>query len=91
VEGEVVERLHQARQGDVDAVIFNPAGYTSGHAALVGAISEMEFPVIEVHLSNPMSRGAVYEIAPASKGLLYGFGVIGYYLAMRGLLDALSG
>ena len=91
LEGEVVNKLYQAHQGDVDAAIINPAGYTRGYPALVGAIAEVRFPVIEVHLSNPMSRGGVSEIAPPSKGLLYGFGVFGYYLAMRGLLDASSG
>ena len=90
VEGEVVDKLHQAHQGDFDAAIINPAGYTRGYPALVSAIAEMRFPVIEVHLSNPMSRGGVSEIAPPSKSLLYGFGVFGYYLAMRGLLDASS-
>lgn len=91
VEAEVVDRLNQANQGDVDAVIINPAGYTRGYPGLVGAIAEVRFPVIEVHLSNPTSRGAASEIGPPSRGLLYGFGVIGYYLAMRGLLDTLSG
>ena len=90
-EGEVVDKLYQADQGDFDAAIINPAGYTRGYPALVSAVAKVRFPVIEVHLSNPTSRGGVSEIAPPSKGLLYGFGVIGYYLAMRGLLDALSG
>ena len=87
VEEEIVNKLYQASQGDFDAAIINPAGYTSGYPALAGAIAEVGFPVIEVHLSNPTSRGGVSEIAPPSAGVLYGFGVFGYYLAMRGLLD----
>lgn len=90
-EREVVYKLYEAHEGDVDAAIINPAGYTRGYPALVSAIADMRFPVIEVHLSNPTSRGGVSEIGPPSKGLLYGFGVIGYYLAMRGLLDGMSG
>jgi 3-dehydroquinate dehydratase-2 len=90
VEGDLVNELHEANRADFDAAIINPAGYTRGYPALVAAIAEMRFPVIEVHLSNPTSRGGASEIGPPSKGLLYGFGVFGYYLAMRGLLDAAS-
>jgi 3-dehydroquinate dehydratase-2 len=87
VEGEVVNKFYQAHLGDVDAAIINPAGYSRGYPSLVAAIAEVRYPVIEVHLSNPMARGSVSEVAPQSKGLVYGFGAFGYYLAMRALLE----
>jgi 3-dehydroquinate dehydratase-2 len=43
--------------------------------------------VIEVHISNPMRRGMVSDVAGVSLGTVTGFGVLGYYLALRGLRD----
>ena len=44
-------------------------------------------PVIEVHISNPVRRGPVSDIASVALGMVTGFGVTGYYLALRGLKD----
>ena len=83
VEGEVVNALYDAHDGDVDAALINPAGYTTGNGPLKAAIAQVRFPVIEVHASNPTSRGTVSNIQPVSKGSVYGFGVYGYYLALE--------
>jgi 3-dehydroquinate dehydratase-2 len=56
-----------------------------GYPALVAAIGQVRFPVIEVHVSNPARRGVVSEIATTSRGTVTGFGIAGYELAMRGL------
>ena len=83
IEGEVVNALYQAHDGDVDAALINPAGYTTGAGPLRAAIAQVGFPVIEVHASNPTSRGTVSNIQPVCKGSVYGFGVYGYYLALE--------
>ena len=87
IEGEVINRLYAAHDGGVDAAIINPAGYTTGHPALAAAISQVKFPVFELHISNPARRGRVSEIAPACRGVLTGFGLFGYYLALRGIRE----
>ena len=84
IEGEVINKLYAAHDGGVDAAIINPAGYTTGHPALAAAIGQVKFPVFELHISNPARRGRVSEIAPACRGVLTGFGIFGYYLALRG-------
>jgi len=84
IEGEVINKLYAAHDGGVDAAIINPAGYTTGHPALAAAIGQVRFPVFELHISNPAWRGRVSEIAPACRGVLTGFGIFGYYLALRG-------
>ena len=84
VEGEVVNALYAAHDGDVDAAVINPSGYTTGTGPLLSAIGQVRFPVIEVHASNPSGRGVVSNVQPVSRGLVYGFGVFGYYLALRG-------
>jgi 3-dehydroquinate dehydratase-2 len=90
IEGEVINRLYAAHDGGVDAAVINPAGYTTGHPALAGAISQVKFPVFELHISNPARRGRVSEIAPVCRGVLTGFGIFGYWLALRGIKDTLG-
>ena len=87
IEGEVINKLYAAHDGGVDAAIINPAGYTTGHPALAAAIGQVRFPVFELHISNPARRGRVSEIAPACRGVLTGFGIFGYYLALRGVRE----
>ena len=91
IEGEVVNCLYSAHDaGDVDACLINPAGWTTSSGVLRAAIAQVRFPVIEVHASNPTSRGTVATIQPVSKGAVYGFGYYGYYLALEGLKHQLS-
>ena len=85
IEGDVINRLYAANDQGFDAAIFNPAGFSRGYPALVAAISQVKFPVIEVHMSNPVRRGPVSETATASQGMVTGFGIAGYELALRGL------
>jgi len=88
IEGEVCNALYAAFDGDVDACIINPAGYTTTQGPLRAAISQMKFPVIEVHLSNPTARGATSTIQPVCTGSVYGFGIYGYCLALNGLMHS---
>ena len=50
----------------------------------------MSFPTTEVHISNPARRGGVSEVARVSRSVVMGFGIFGYSLAMRGVLDSLQ-
>lgn len=89
MEGMVINRLYAAHDAGVDAAIINPAGYTTGYPALTAAIGQVKFPVIELHISNPARRGRVSEIATACRGGVTGFGIYGYYLALKGIKEAL--
>ena len=90
IEGEVINRLYTANDQGFDAAIFNPAGFARGYPALVAAISQVKFPTIELHMSNPVRRGPVSETATVSQGMVTGFGIVGYYLGLRGLRDTLK-
>jgi 3-dehydroquinate dehydratase-2 len=87
IEGDVINRLYQANDEGFAGALFNPAGFSRGYPALTAAISQVGFPVIEVHISNPVRRGPVSDTATVSLGMVAGFGVLGYYLALRGLRD----
>jgi 3-dehydroquinate dehydratase-2 len=90
IEGEVVNKIYEAMDRGFAAAIFNPAAFGRGYPAIVAAISQVKFPTIEVHISNPVRRGPVSETAQVSLGMVTGFGITGYYLALRGLRDTLA-
>ena len=87
IEGEVINFLYNANDLGFDGALINPAGFSRGYPALTAAIGQVNFPVIEVHISNPVRRGPVSDTAAVCQGIVAGFGVFGYYLALRGLRD----
>jgi 3-dehydroquinate dehydratase-2 len=90
IEGEVINKLYEANDKGFAGALFNPAGFSSGYPALVAAISQVKFPVIEVHISNPVRRGPVSDTAKVSQGMVTGFGAAGYGLALRGMRDLIA-
>ncbi len=90
VEGEIVNKLYEANDKGFEAALFNPAAFGSGYPALVAALGQVKFPTIEVHISNPIRRGPASQTAGVSQGIVAGFGVAGYYLALRGVRDLLA-
>ncbi|MCH9673557.1 MAG: 3-dehydroquinate dehydratase [Gammaproteobacteria bacterium] len=89
-EGEVVDKLYAAHELGIDGAIINPAGFTVGYPALGAAISQVSFPVYELHISNPALRGRISDIGRVTKGVISGFGIEGYRLAIEGLKQASS-
>jgi 3-dehydroquinate dehydratase-2 len=90
IEGEIVNKIYAANDAGVDAAIFNPAAFGSGYPALVAALSQVKFLTIEVHISNPIRRGPASQTAAVSQGVVAGFGINGYALALRGIKDLLA-
>ena len=91
IEGEVINKFYDAHDRGVDAAIINPAGYTRGARALTAAISHVRFPTVELHVSNPARRSTEpSEVARVSRSTVTGFGIFGYYLAMRGIKEMMA-
>jgi 3-dehydroquinate dehydratase-2 len=86
-EGEIIDKLYAAHETGFAGCIINPAGFTVGYAALNNAIAQVNFPTIEVHVSNPALRGRISDVGRHTRGVVTGFGLHGYYLAMRGLME----
>ena len=91
VEGEVIDKLYAAHDAGLTGCIINPAGFTVGYGAINQAIMQVKFPTIEVHISNPALRGRISDVGRHTRGVVTGFGIFGYCLAMRGLLDLTKG
>lgn len=87
IEGEVINRLYKAHDEGFAGAIINPTAFMSGYPALNAAIDQVAFPVWELHISNPTKRGRVSEVAGVSQGVITGFGVYGYHLAMQGIRE----
>ncbi len=88
-EGALIDALHAA-DGEADGVVFNPGGYAHTSVALHDAVAAIDVPVVEVHISNVWAREDVRQrltIAAAAAGVVSGFGVAGYRLAVRYFLD----
>jgi 3-dehydroquinate dehydratase-2 len=91
IEGKVVNRIYEASERGCNAAVFNPAGFSRGYPALTAALSQVKFPTIEVHISNPIRRGPASDTLAVSRGSVTGFGIFGYFLALRGLKELLAG
>jgi 3-dehydroquinate dehydratase-2 len=85
VEGELVDWIQQAK-GSFDVIVLNAAAYTHTSVALRDAISAVELPTIEIHLSNVHAREKFRQkslIAPVCCGQITGFGSKSYILAVE--------
>lgn len=90
IEGEVINKFYEANDKGFDAALINPAGFSVGYPALCAAISQVKFPTIEIHISNPARRGMVSDIAKVSQGTVTGFAIAGYEVGMRGVKALLA-
>ena len=88
VEGEIINRLHEVGF-DSDAILLNAGAYTHTSVAIGDAIKSIDSNVIEIHISNTFSREDFRHksyITPAAKGLIVGFGLDSYRLAVESVL-----
>jgi 3-dehydroquinate dehydratase-2 len=91
-EGVLIDALHDASRW-ADGVVFNPGGYTHTSVSLRDAISAIQIPVVEVHLSNVYAREEFRHtslLSAVCRGKISGFGWRSYLLGLRALVDLLG-
>lgn len=87
-EGALIDKLHEVGFS-YDGIILNAGAYTHTSVALQDAIRGISTPVVEVHISNTFAREAFRHhsyISPVAKGIIVGFGMESYRLAIESLL-----
>ena len=89
-EGVLIDWLHEAADTGARGVVLNPGGFTHTSVALRDAITSIDLPVVEVHLSNVHAREAFRHttlVGAVTVGTISGLGAVGYELAIRYLAD----
>src|ERR1700733_681569 len=91
-EGVLIDWIHEfgprVKTGEFIGAVYNPGAHTHTSVALHDAIEGAELPVIECHISNVHQREEFRHhsfISPVARGIIVGFGVLGYTLAINGL------
>ena len=88
-EGDLVTQLHNNGFGEVAGIVFNAAAYTHTSVAIADAVKAIETPVVEVHISNVYARESFRHksyMAANTKGIITGFGLQSYDLAIQSFL-----
>jgi 3-dehydroquinate dehydratase-2 len=83
-EGEIIDQIHKA-DGVYSGIVLNAGAYTHTSIAIADAISSVDIPVVEVHISNIYKRESFRHksiIAPYCKGSISGFGIDSYRLGL---------
>lgn len=87
-EGGIIDKLHEVGFGKADGIVLNAGGYTHTSVAIADAISAINAPVIEVHISNVAKREDFRHhsfISPVCVGTIAGFGLDSYRLGIEAL------
>lgn len=89
IEGEIISKL-QAAGFSHDGIILNAGAYTHTSIGIADAVKAINAPVIEVHISNTFSRETFRHqsfLSPVAEGVIIGFGLKGYELAVQSLIS----
>ena len=91
IEGELIDKMQEVGfSGDCAGIVLNAGAYTHTSIALLDCIRSLRCPVVEVHISNVHQREEYRHrsmISAGCKGVICGFGLRSYELAVRGLID----
>ena len=85
IEGELISKLQEAGFG-YNGIVLNAGAYTHTSIGIGDAVKAIETPVVEVHISNVSAREPFRHdsyISAGAKGVIFGFGLLGYELAIR--------
>ncbi len=89
-EGDLITKIQEVGF-EVDGIVLNPAGYSHTSVAIADAVAAVDCRVVEVHISNIFSREEFRKhsyVSPVSSGVLTGFGLAGYQLAIKYLSES---
>jgi len=95
-EGDLIDRLEKAREDNVNGVVFNAGAYTHTSLAIADCLAWIGVPCVEVHISNiwartdqPLRQQSI--MGEQCIGVIAGFGILSYALAVQALYERFNG
>ena len=88
-ESEAVTAIYKADRARIDGILFNPAGFLHAGHALRDCLKAIRAPAIEIHMTNIEKRGYGSVTAEAAVGVIAGFGVDSYAIALEAMVARL--
>jgi len=92
-EGALIDRIHAARLDGTGFIVINPGGLTHTSVALRDALAGVAIPFFEIHVSNVHKRESFRHhsfLSEIAAGVIVGFGVSGYTMALNAAIDRLG-
>jgi 3-dehydroquinate dehydratase-2 len=90
IEGEAIGRIYRAADEKIDGLLMNPAGFTYAGYALRDCLKALTMPAIEIHMTNIEKRGMHSVTAEATVGMVMGFGIDSYFVALEAMVRQLA-
>ncbi|MBX9947496.1 MAG: type II 3-dehydroquinate dehydratase [Reyranella sp.] len=88
-EGEAVSAIYRADRAGIDGILFNPAGFLHAGHSLRDCLRSIRAPALEIHMTNIEKRGYGSITSEAAIGMIAGFGVDSYVLALEAMVARL--
>ena len=92
-EGEIVQKIQDAKAQGIGAILINPAAYTHTSVAIRDAINAVSIPTVEVHISNIYAREEFRKtslVSPVAVGVISGFGIQGYIFGLKAAAEIIN-
>lgn len=86
-EGAAIEKIYSALDDSIEGLIINPAAWSYAGYGLRDCLRALPVPYIEVHITNLAKRGVQSILAETAAGVIYGFGLQGYFIALQAMYD----
>jgi 3-dehydroquinate dehydratase-2 len=89
-EGEAINKIYEVADNKFDGLVMNPAGFSYAGHALKDCVKGANLPYVEIHISNIEKRHLHCVLSEVSIGMITGFGMHGYILALDAMLEILK-
>lgn len=90
IEGEAIDKIYEAADNKFDGLVMNPAGFSYAGYALKDCVKGANLPYVEIHISSIAKRNIHCVLSEVAEGLITGFGMHGYILALDAMLEILK-
>lgn len=90
IEGEAINKVYASVEQGVDGILANPAGFTYNAYSLRDCLNYVAPPYVELHLTNIDQRNIPSALSAAAIGVVHGFGINSYFVALEAMLRHLK-